>query len=251
MKLLKLGGSVITNKRGRCEANLQNIQKLAKMLGNVWKKGMRDIVLVHGAGSFGHSLVLEYEIDNGIKNDEQRVGFEMTHTACVELSDKVVKALKKEGIEAIRISPRDIIRQKNKRISKFDKSGIENCLQEGKMPVLHGDMVPDEELGGSVCSGDQIMAYLAKGAEKIIMSTNVDGVMVDGKVVPKISASNYLEVIAHLKESDSPDVTGGMAGKIRELRAVGGKIYIVNALYPERIEALLEGKEAICTALEF
>jgi len=70
MRLLKLGGSVITNKKGRCEANLQNIEKLAKMLGKLWADGDRDIILVHGAGSFGHALVIEKDLRGKLSEDK-------------------------------------------------------------------------------------------------------------------------------------------------------------------------------------
>jgi len=118
------------------------------------------------------------------------------------------------------------------------------------VPVLYGDMVMDSSLGFSVCSGDQIVAYLAKWADKVVMASAVDGVMADGKVVPRITKKNFASVAKHLKKSDKPDVTGGMEGKIREIMNIGKPAYVVNAEKPERVEALLLGKKAICTKIE-
>ena len=113
--------------------------------------------------------------------------------------------------------------------------------------MLYGDMVPDSVLGGSVCSGDQIVAYLAKEAEFVVLATNVDGVLDDsGKLIEKITASNFSEMAKHLKKTEN-DVTGGMEGKIRELLSFQAPAYIVNAAYPERMEALMLGRKAICT----
>ena len=42
---------------------------------------------------------------------------------------------------------------------------VEWMPEKWKLPVLYGDMVTDSNLGFSVCSGDQIAAYLAKSAE--------------------------------------------------------------------------------------
>ncbi len=251
MQILKLGGSVITDKNKPQTANMQAIKSLAKAVSHVWNSGVHDIVLVHGAGSFGHSLVLEHGLDNGVRTDEQKAAAAKTHAACEKLTGMVVNALVEEGVPAAALSPPLLIVQTNKRIVKFDQKKVLDSLAMGYMPVLRGDMVPDTTLGMSVCSGDQIVAYLGKKAERIVVGTNVDGVMADGKVVPLITSQNFAKYEAHLGASGSPDVTGGMAGKIKELLAGKVSAYVVNAHRPERLEALLMGKKTICTQIEF
>ncbi len=247
MKILKLGGSAITDKNAERKARPEQIRRLAKAISEVWKSGMRDMVVVHGAGSFGHTLVLKHGINEGIETEEQRLGYADTHAACSELSLLVVKALIGEGIPAISIPPSSVIIQKDKRISRFDDAVVKGYLSKGYLPVLYGDMVPDEELGGSVCSGDQIMAWLGKDAEFLVFATNVDGVLDDqGKLIPEITRENFGEASKHLKET-SNDVTGAMKGKIGELLDSGQTSYIVNASHPERIVALIRGEQAVCT----
>jgi isopentenyl phosphate kinase len=112
-------------------------------------------------------------------------------------------------------------------------------------------MVPDTILGMSVCSGDQIVARIGRKAERIIIGTNVDGVMADGKLVPLITSQNLSKFEQYLGPSSSPDVTGGMKGKIKELLETRVSAFIANAYYPERIEDLLRGKKSICTQIEF
>ncbi|MDD5337021.1 MAG: isopentenyl phosphate kinase [Candidatus ainarchaeum sp.] len=247
MKILKIGGSFITKKSGYREPELENLQKIAKEIASIWKRGVRDFVLVHGAGSYGHALVLKYGINDGVRTDEQKRGYADTHAACSELSMLVVQALINEGIPALSISPANIIEQNNKRISKFNEAIVHEYLKNGFLPVLYGDMVPDSALGGSVCSGDQIVAYLAREAEFVVLATNVDGVLDDsGKVIERITPSNFSEIAKHLKKTEN-DVTGGMEGKIKELLSLQAPSYIVNAAYPERVEALMLGKKAVCT----
>jgi len=250
MKLLKLGGSVITNKKGRCEANLQNIEKLAKMLGKLWVSGTRDIILVHGAGSFGHALVIEKELRGKLSEDKIEGALEVQRE-CANLSDVLVGKLLENGVDAQRIAPHEIIEAKAGRIVNIDKTRVFDSLESGKMPVLHGDMVVDSEWGFSVCSGDQIIAKFAPEAEFVVLGTDVDGILVDGKVVEKIDNSNFNEISKHLKESGSPDVTGGMYGKILEMLEAGGTYFVVNANFADRVKAVLEDKEAICTKMEF
>ena len=157
MKILKIGGSFITKKSGYREPDPANIGKAAAAVARVWKKGVRDFILVHGAGSFGHALVIKHDIANGIQSTAEKIGYSDTHAACSELSLLLVKALVENGVPAISIPPAVIIEQKNKRISRFDTRVVLDYLSSGYLPILYGDMVPDKSLGGSVCSGDQIV----------------------------------------------------------------------------------------------
>lgn len=248
MKILKIGGSLITRKSGYRELDARNLQKIAKVVASIWKKGVRDFVLVHGAGSFGHSLVIKYGINDGVKSEKQKLGYADTHAACSELSLFLVHALIKEGVPALFIPPAVIIEQKGRRISKFYENPIHDYLKRGFLPVLYGDMVLDSMLLGSVCSGDQIVAYLGKNAEFTVFATNVDGVIDNaGNVIPKITAANFAEISKHLKKKEG-DVTGAMEGKIKELLELDTVSYIVNGIYPERIKALMLGKKrVVCT----
>ena len=251
MKLLKLGGSVLTNKRGwREKADLKRIEGLCSAVARAWRKSSRDWVIVHGAGSFGHPLVVKYGIGNGVQSYEQKLGFAITHEACSELSVFVTGALNTAGVPAISIPPATVITSKNKRIQSFNMKIIDDYMESGYIPVLFGDMVPDVELGGSVCSGDQIIAYLGKRAERIVLATNVDGVLDDkGDIIPHITSSNFSEISRHLKAPEGKDVTGAMEGKIRELLELDTPSYVVNGLKPERVEGLMLGKKEACTEI--
>ncbi|HIH30704.1 TPA: isopentenyl phosphate kinase family protein [Candidatus Micrarchaeota archaeon] len=249
--MLKLGGSAITVKGGYMKANSGSIAALSKAVAAAWKTGVRDLIIVHGAGSFGHALVLKYGIGNGVVTMEEQKGCRETQEACEKLSSMVVAALQKQGVPAASIPPHSLIISKNKRIETFDEKPVLECLTEGSLPVLYGDMVMDSELGFSVCSGDQIIAFLAKWADRVVMASNVEGILMNGKVVPKITSKNFAKIRKHLSGSKSPDVTGGMAGKVAELLKVKAPIYIVNAAKPERVTALLLGKGAVCTEIRF
>ncbi len=251
MQLLKLGGSVITKKDRPHTEDMDAIRSLAQMLGRVWKSGIHDIVLVHGAGSFGHALVIEHKLNDGVKTDAQKLAACQTRVACGKLSAILANALIEEGVPAIILPTGTLAVSTNRRLIKFDEKKVLNTLAMGYLPILRGDMVPDTALGMSVCSGDQLVARLGKKSERIVLGTNVDGVMADGKVVPLISSQNFAKFEAHLGNSSSPDVTGGMAGKIKELLEGKVSAYVANARHPERLEALLAGKKALCTQIEW
>ena len=85
----------------------------------------------------------------------------------------------------------------------------------------------------------------------MVLATNVDGILAEGKLVKKITRRNFFEVKKHIGKSGEPDVTGGMAGKIAELMSSRRPAYVVNARKPERMQALLLGKKAVCTEIGF
>ncbi|MFA6328453.1 MAG: isopentenyl phosphate kinase [Candidatus Micrarchaeia archaeon] len=249
MQILKLGGSVLTRKRGFMEADTGSIAKLAAVVGKAYKSGVRDLIIVHGAGSFGHAPVIRYKLNDGVRTRKQVWACALTHSACSHFSSHVTDALIKAGVPAVSVPPADIARSRNRRMVFMDKKVVFGHLKAGYVPVLFGDMVPDSKLGCSVCSGDQIAAYFGKYASRVVMATNVDGVLACGKVVPRITRRNFAQVSRHLCCSGAPDVTGGMEGKIREIMKCRAPAYIVNAKKPARVLALLLGKKAISTRI--
>ena len=249
MQILKLGGSVLTKKHGFMEADTASIARLAAAVGRAYKAGVRDLIIVHGAGSFGHAPVLKYKLNDGVRTKKQTWACALTHSACAHFSSHVTDALIKAGVPAISVPPADIARSRNRRIVFMDRKVVFDKLKAGYVPVLFGDMLPDSALGCSVCSGDQIVSYFGKYAKRVVMATNVDGVLADGKLVPRITGKNFAQVSRHLRCSGAPDVTGGMEGKIREIMECRAPAYIVNAKKPARVLALLMGKKAVSTRI--
>ncbi|MEM4221902.1 MAG: hypothetical protein QW097_00515 [archaeon] len=53
MQIIKLGGSVITDKKTYLSFREPVVKNIAKVLKKAWDSG-ENFILVHGAGSFGH-----------------------------------------------------------------------------------------------------------------------------------------------------------------------------------------------------
>ena len=122
-------------------------------------------------------------------------------------------------------------------------------------------MVPDSECGFSVVSGDQIAAYLAVklNAKRLVFAADVDGIFdSDPKVNPQaklfreLSVSMASKLIPKLTSQTAPDVTGGMAGKIREALAVARAeipVYFVNLAKPDRLRKAALGRRVISSRI--
>ena len=244
--IIKLGGSVVTFKGSQFpKARISTIRRLASEIQQIDKKRYQ-LILVHGAGSFGHPLAKKYNLIQGLKDQNSCIGFAETAQAMVKLNQIIMLALHKCGLPAINLPPHTFITQTNNRLDEFDTSLIKNLLKKGFIPVLYGDPVIDKKLGCSILSGDVIIPYLAKKlkAEKVIFLTDVDGIFDDdpkknsrAKLIREVNNDNLDQVLYNIKIGDRDDVTGEMAGKILAIQKnlKGKKVIITNGLKPKSL----------------
>ncbi len=256
--VLKLGGSVITRKERAFTPNRQVIKRLAEEIAHAQ---VSPVVIVHGGGSYGHPVAKTYGIAGGFKDGSQLIGFSKTHDAMVTLNGLVVAALMDSGLPALGMVPSSFAVTKRGRVNVFETEPLAHALAVGLVPVLYGDAVLDYEQGFAILSGDQIAAELAVrlNAERLVMGVDVDGLYeADPKVVPSAHLIPHLTLkdLEQLKDkisgARSPDVTGGMLGKISELVAPvehGVQTIIVNALKPSKVYKALKGEEVVGTKI--
>jgi len=254
--ILKLGGSLITDKTRQFKVRGDVIERLA---GEI-KEGVRgDIVIVHGGGSFGHPVASKYRLQDGFKNKEQIDGIVLTRKVMGDLSRSVINRFHEHKLPAVAIQPSANITCKKGRIEDINMDVIERFLELGTIPVLFGDVVLDKDQGFCILSGDQITTFLAEKfkADRVILAADVDGVydldpkkFDDAKLIPKI-ASTDKEVLRKL-ETQEGDVTGGMKGKLQELIILAEKgvpSLIINALVPDRLKKARSGEDVTGTVV--
>lgn len=223
MIVVKIGGSAITDKKGFKKARFEAIKSLAKQIAEVRPK---NLILVHGAGSFGHPFVVKYKL----KEEKNPEGIVRAHMSCVELNSIVCNAMIKYGLKPFPIHPLQTFKLKGGEVL-FDVKIFEYALREGFIPVTHGDMVYDEdERFFKVLSGDDITIELARvfKAEKVGFATDVEGVFVNGRLAKYVS----WEDLDHLGFAEGVDVTGGMKGKVEKILKsnIVARIFSLNEL---------------------
>ena len=75
--IIKLGGSVVTYKDSPTpKARLSTIKNLSEELSKLHKN--YQLIIVHGAGSFGHPLAKKYRLTEGLEHKDSLVGFSKT-----------------------------------------------------------------------------------------------------------------------------------------------------------------------------
>ena len=221
MIVVKIGGSAITDKNGFKRAKVNVIERVAKDIAEVKPK---KIILVHGAGSFGHPFVVKYRL----KEEKNLEGVVRAHMSCKELNAIVCEAMLRYGLKPLPIHPLLTFKLRKGRIT-FDVDIFEKALDEGFIPVTHGDMVYDvEDKFFKVLSGDDITLELAKvfEADKVGFATDVEGVYVDGELADVVTWKD-LDKIGFSK---GVDVTGGMKSKVEKVLKSGVKARIFHVL---------------------
>jgi len=226
--IIKLGGSVITEKEGnRFEVRKAVLERIASEVKKALDEKGFSLVIVHGVGPFGHTNVVEYDIDSGVHTERQKEGLAKTVKDCNFLDSVVVEALRKADVNAVAFDPNGFVKLDSKKVVEFPTEGIEKALSKGEVPVLFGQMVPDKSLNASVMSGDTVIGFLAKklGAKKVFLGTDVAGIFTadpkknpSAERIPLIDESNFEEVVKQTSEAGTVDVTGGMKGKLEKLR---------------------------------
>jgi isopentenyl phosphate kinase len=211
--ILKLGGSILTDKSADCAINRES---LATIAAAVAAAGTEGIVIIHGAGSCGHPEAKRYHLDKGAVSGKTD-GIYVTHRAVSGLNAEVVSSLRDKGVKAIGVHPLHVGVADKGRLVAFECRHLEKMLSLGMVPVIHGDVVMDLSRGACIVSGDQLVRYLAAALSisRVGLATDVPGVLDGGHVVPEIT--RHTAASLHIGDSLHTDVTGGMRGKIDEL----------------------------------
>jgi len=255
MKLVKLGGSVITDKSKLKTFRRRECDRLAGELSSADD----SLAIVHGAGSFGHIEAKKHSLHEGFKEDAQLKYVAKVQRDVRELNLMVLESLIDCGIRAVSVPPASAGVFWDGEIQSFDREPFESVLKLGLAPVSFGDVVPDESMGFSICSGDLIMEALAKEFRPTaaVFCADVDGVFdADPKRVKKAKLIRMLdqETFRSLRRTQptGSDVTGSIYGKLERMLAISRhceKCMIVNGNVPGRLAKALKGEEVVSTVV--
>lgn len=254
--LLKLGGSLITDKTKPYTARHETIKRIAKEIHDARKETGFALIVGHGGGSFPHQSATKYQTQKGIIDGKSAEGFALVQKDAAALNRIVVSALIEEGENAISVQPSSSTISRDSRIKSWDLKPIKKFLELGLIPVPYGDVGLDEKQGFCINSTEEILTFLAKnlGAKRIILAGKVDGVL-DGKgnLIPQITPENFGEIKKYLAGSDGPDATGGMLHKVErmlESAKEGIVSEIINGNKPGYVRRALLGERGLGTVIK-
>lgn len=252
MILIKLGGSVITDKSQYKKFNKEQTARLCREIA----ESGRATIIVHGAGSYGHVLAKKYAIQNGLVDFGQVAPAAMVHHDAMELGLLVTSELMAVGIPAASLSPGSCFVMDEGRIVVIDEEVIRRMSHVGIMPVTHGDVVMDRQKGFAIVSGDEMMEVMARiyNPERVVFVSDIDGLYdsnpkenTDARLIPEVT-QEVLDGVS--SEEDVADVTGGVRNKMEAMLRMCSPdrdCVLVNGTVPGRLLSLLRGEEVTCT----
>lgn len=252
--LIKLGGSLITFKNKPFTEDAVSIKKICREVAQITKGGKLKIVIGHGGGSYPHYSAAKYSTINGITGLNSLSGASAVQDAAARLNRIIISELLKVGINALHFSPSSFVTTTNKKTHQCFPEPLKIALKNNFVPVVYGDLVMDDKIGFTILSTEQILNVLATELNhdykinKIIYCGRVEGVLDEkGKVIQKITGSNFEALKENLISTKGFDVTGGMLHKVEESLNYAKenriKFYIVGGGKKGNLYKCVTGKE--------
>ena len=227
MITIKIGGSVVDDLH---PSTISDIKKIADSEG---------VIIVHGGGKEVTKVCKQLGKEprfvtspSGIKSryTDKETAEIFTMVMSGRINKTIVQMLQKNGINAIGLSGVDakvieadrkkkllIVNEKGRKqaidggytgkIREINSKFIKSLLDQGLTPVISPIAMSEESEFLNV-DGDRAAAYVAGkvGSDKVLFVTNVDGLLMDDKVVSKLTLAEAKEI--------RPKIGPGMEKKI-------------------------------------
>lgn len=259
--VVKLGGSAITVKDKLETLNGAGLQTTAQQIAEAVDDHDIQLVLLHGAGSFGHFQAKKYGISKGDRHAAWSFGFADTRRSVTFLNHLVVSSLIDKGVPAVGLSPFPSTSLANK---SLESPGVlplaREVLARKLVPVLHGDAVFDSVQGSAIVSGDIILEALCTdlAPDCAVFLTDVPGVFTKppgepgAELIEEIIVATDGSCTLPTMSTADHDVTGGIEEKLKTAIAVALKgipVYIVQVGTPNAAQALRGEKPQVATLI--
>ena len=171
--VLKLGGSVITEKDRPETIDGPALGRAADAIAAAIDEPPH-LVLVHGAGSFGHHYAEKHGVSVTTGTHDADAVMEV-HGSMKTLNRFVLDELHERGVPAIPVHPLSAAARDADATLTLPTEQVATMLEEGFVPVLHGDLVTHATKGTTVISGDEVIAELGAALDAYWTGRVVDG----------------------------------------------------------------------------
>ena len=223
---LKLGGSLITDKRSPETPRPDVLERLAQEIAQARAdRPQLRLVLGHGSGSFGHITAHYYGTRAGVHTQDEWFGFAVTADMAARLTRIVAGHLLQAQLSIWSVQPSVMLRCEDGQIRNGPQETVRLALERGLLPLVYGDVALDSLRGGTIASTEEIFETMAASLppDRIVLAGQVEGVYTkdplqepNASLLAEITPASFTSLQATLGQSHGPDVTGGMAAKIKQ-----------------------------------
>jgi isopentenyl phosphate kinase len=258
LAVLKLGGSLFTDKCRTDSFDEEALRRLAALLARRRLRVNEPILVVLGGGSIGHGVAKALRVHEGFGRCDaaglHRMTGRMYALKCV-----FADMLAAEGVAALPLQETScLVSDANGRIA-FHDVPLRRALALGLLPILSGGLVFDTIAGVLPLNGDLIATALDPNVfqlRRVVMLTDSRGVLrTDGRLITHLDSTSCKQM-ANRTTRDRLDVTGGMAAKVQaalSLAKEGTPTVIASGhdLDDDRFDVLMSGVPDDCSLAGF
>jgi len=219
--LLKLGGSLITDKTRARSLRRNTLNRLADEIAAALQQSPSlQLIIGHGAGSFAHVPAKKHGTRHGVHTPEQWLGFAEVWRDAATLNRMVMDAFLEAGLPAISFAPSASVTARDGKVARWDLGPLKAALEVRLLPVIFGDVIFDLQRGGTILSTEDLFAHLVPQMHprRMLLAGIEPGVWQDfpnrSQIISKITPGNYQDIMPVLSGSAATDVTGGMESKV-------------------------------------
>jgi isopentenyl phosphate kinase len=254
LQLLKLGGSIITDKSRPRSPRPDVIRRLAEEISAAREADPPlHLIIGNGAGSFGHVPAKKFATRQGVHSPADWRGFLEVWGEAKDLNEIVMDHLQAVGLPVIAFPPVSCVTADDGVLIEWNLTPVIQALGAGLIPVVHGDVAFDLRRGGTILSTEDLFTYLAiqLHPRRVLLAGLEPGVWVNYpqrlEIIPEINPDNISTALPALSGSAGTDVTGGMASKVRQSldlahQIPGLEVLIFSGEGPGNVRRALDGE---------
>lgn len=231
LTLVKLGGSLITDKTRPETARPEVIRRLAGELSKGLSRTKGGVILGHGSGSFGHAAASRAGIAEGFTARPEpvlRAGIAETQAAAARLHAQVLTALREAGASPYSIAPSSVLVARRGRPARMALDSLGLALGAGLLPVVYGDVVMDLVRGVAIASTETVFLALARRVprrglpiSRALWLGETAGVLgPDGRTLKTLGERDLPALERTLRGAAGIDVTGGIRHRVASALAL-------------------------------
>ncbi len=249
--IMKWGGGLISDKSSLCTPFTDRITALADCVKNLIDLG-HDVVIVHGAGSFGHLRAREFRLAEGNISDlDQDAAIAQVRSDMDSLHHLVINSLK--PLPTHSHPPRNFVLNTGKSFI----GDLDRFLQSG-VHVTFGDVVecePPLEFG--ILSGDDLMLRLSVElpdvSHVIFAMGDTPGLMTNPSPTGELIPIWNSEIGFTGQHSEEIDVTGGIFLKAERAEYISKHVehvWFIDGVHPNRILEVIQNGHTLGTRIQ-
>ena len=268
--IIKFGGSILTDKNTPNSMRNEVINSLISQISdNYQTSNQPKIILIHGAGSFGHPIANSFSIQKGLNQNipNQILGLTKTHQSVKKLNTNIVEGFLSREIPVLSLTTSSVFFQENSVLKFTGFNQIGSLLELEIIPILFGDILLHDSKNFSIISGDRVIYEICKSfsssvnaeykINKIIFCFDKDGIIIsnaekDSKVIQNIKSKD-LDLLSLKNFEDVIDVTGNIRGKLEEIKKIcelGIPVQLINGQKPNLLTKAMKNEEILSTLID-